>query len=183
MLAHPMLFTGFIFHQLHLVETKGWSLELWAKLFTLYALCGIVARVVTGFAIDRFSATRIVLLPPVSLALGLIILALSSHTYAAWGFMIFLGITTGMQSTVSSPFWVEMYGSKHIGSIKSVTTFSLLAATAISPVGMGWLIDRGITMSTTAIGSVIYIALSLGLGLLALRNHRARNHGTHTLPD
>lgn len=170
--AHPILFTGFIFHQLVVIEQKGWPIELWAKLFTVYAICGIIARLLTGIAIDRYSATRIILLPLVSLSLGISILAFSSDTYSAWGFMIFLGITTGMQSTVGAPFWVEMYGSKYIGSIKSVTTFAILGGTAISPVGMGWLIDSGTSINAIAAWSVAYVTLALGLGLFALRSHR-----------
>jgi len=175
MLMHPMLFTGFIFHQLHLVETKGWTLELWGQLFTLYALCGIVAKLATGFAIDKYTAMRIVPVGGIMLITGLTVLGLSSEIYAAYIFMIFLGITTGMQTTVSAPFWVEMYGSQYIGSIKSVTTFTMVTGTAVSPVVMGILIDSGVTINAIAIGSVVYIFVALALAFLALRLHKKRS--------
>ena len=36
------MFTGFIFHQVHLVESKNWSLSGWASLFAMYALVATV---------------------------------------------------------------------------------------------------------------------------------------------
>ncbi|NNE64008.1 MAG: MFS transporter, partial [Gammaproteobacteria bacterium] len=32
LMSQPLMFTGFIFHQVHLVESKDWSLALWASL-------------------------------------------------------------------------------------------------------------------------------------------------------
>ncbi len=178
MLAHPMIFTGFIFHQLHLVESKGWSLALWGQLFAVYATSGIVAKLLAGFAIDRFSAIRVLPLGVLPLFAGLLILAFSSSTQAAWFFMIMLGLTTGTQSTVAAPFWVEMYGSQHIASIKSVTTFAVVAGTAVSPVAMGWLIDNGVAIESIAIGSVFYLFVAILLALFALRLNHQRSQAT-----
>ena len=175
MLTHPILFTGFIFHQLYLLEVKGWSLGLWGQLFTVYAFSGIIAQFIAGFAVDKLSAFRVVPVAAISLVIGLTVLGFSSQTYAAWVFMIFLGIATGVQSTVSAPFWVEMYGSRHIGSIKSVTAFSVVASTAVSPAAMGWLIDAGVEMNTIAHGSVLFIILALASAAIALNKHKNRN--------
>ena len=95
--------------------------------------------------------------------------------------MLFLGLTTGIQTTVSAPFWVEIYGSRYIGSIKSVTTFSVVAATAITPVGMGWLIDTGTSIKTLALGSVGYITVAIVLALIALPICKDRASPTTTV--
>jgi hypothetical protein len=44
LMSQPLMFTGFIFHQVHLVESKGWSLAVWASLFLMYALISFAAK-------------------------------------------------------------------------------------------------------------------------------------------
>ena len=34
LMSQPLMFTGFIFHQVHLVESRGWPLIAWASLFS-----------------------------------------------------------------------------------------------------------------------------------------------------
>ena len=37
-LCPSIFFTGFFFHQIHLVETKGWELAHWGPMFAIYAV-------------------------------------------------------------------------------------------------------------------------------------------------
>jgi len=56
LMSQPLMFTGFIFHQVHLVESKGWPLIGWAALFSIYAMVSVGTKLVTGFLIDRHGA-------------------------------------------------------------------------------------------------------------------------------
>ena len=166
-MAQVMLFTGFIFHQVHWVEGKGWSLITWGSLFAMYASVSIIAKLVTGVVIDKIGTIRIVPFVALPLALGLLLLASSSHISAGAGFLFLMGITTGVQTTISGPFWSDMYGSQHLGAIKSLTSALTAFASAIAPFAMGWLIDHGISIEVLALGSAIYIAFATGLALYA----------------
>ena len=53
LMSQPLMFTGFIFHQVHLVESKGWPLLGWAALFSLYATVSVATKLITGPLIDR----------------------------------------------------------------------------------------------------------------------------------
>jgi len=172
LLAMPLLFTGFMFHQVHLVEVKGWSLTSWGSLYVLYAVTTTVAKLCAGLLIDRFSASRLLSLMALPLALGLLMLASSTHIAAAVGFMVLLGMAVGTYSTVASPFYAERYGTLHLGSIKSVTTSLMVFASALSPVVMGWGIDAGITMDAMAIASAIYIVVASVLAALGAARMR-----------
>lgn len=169
LLAQPMLFTGFMFHQVHLVEYKGWPLAIWGSIYLLYALVSTLCKLWTGILIDRVSAISIVPLMSLPFCLGLVLLAASDGLWAAVAFMVTMGITLGVYSTISSPFFSEMYGTLHLGSIKSVTTAAMVFASAIAPVLMGWLIDAGISMDTMAIGSAAYIIVASAAAALAVR--------------
>ena len=174
LMSQPLMFTGFIFHQVHLVESKGWSLSAWASLFIIYALVSVATKIVTGIIVDRYGAIRMVPLLALPMGVGLIILSLSSSLIAGAIFLILTGITVGFQSTVTTPFWSEMYGSKHLGAIKSLGTSAMVFCTALSPIVLGWYIDQGTSMDTLAMASAIYIALTSSLAWYACRLVRNR---------
>ena len=167
LLAQPMLFTGFMFHQVHLVEAKGWSLAVWGSLYTLYALTSISMKLLTGMLVDRFGAIRLVPFVCLPMGLGLAILGSADGLWVAVVFLVLLAITIGSYATLSSPFFAEKYGTLHMGAIKSVTTAAMVFSSAIAPVLMGWLIDAGISMETQAWGAVGYVLLAATLAWTA----------------
>jgi MFS family permease len=163
LMSQPLMFTGFIFHQVHLVESKGWPLLGWAALFSLYAVVSVAAKLVTGPLIDRYGAIRMVPLVALPMGIGLIILALGSSLLWGGVFLVLTGITVGFQSTVTAPFWSEMYGNQHLGAIKSLGAAAMVFCTAVSPIVIGWQIDVGTSMDTLAAAAALYIFLTSGL--------------------
>jgi MFS family permease len=169
LMSQPLMFTGFIFHQVHLVESKNWSLTAWASLFVIYALVSVATKIVTGFLVDRYGTIRMVPLLALPMGIGLVILSLSSSLLAGGVFLVLTGITVGFQSTVTTPFWAEMYGSKHLGAIKSLGASAMVFCTALSPIVLGWYIDRGTSMDVLAMASAIYIFATSSLAFYACR--------------
>ena len=167
LLAQPLLFTGFMFHQVQLVEEKGWSLTAWGGLFLFYALVNTGCKLFAGVLVDRFSAIRLVPLICLPMGAGLLALAMGNAFYIAVVYMGLLAVSVGIYSTLSSPFFSEMYGTLHLGSIKSLTTAAMVFATAIAPVVMGWLIDAGVSMGVMAVGGAVYTLLASGLAFIA----------------
>lgn len=169
LMAQPLLFTGFMFHQVQLVEEKGWALSFWAGLYVLYAVTSSAVKFVAGLMIDRFGAQP--LLPFMILPLGasLLLLGLTDAAWAAVGFMVLIGVSTGVYTTAASPFYAERYGTLHLGAIKSVTTSLMVCATAITPVVMGWGLDAGVTLSAMALAAAAYVALASALAGVGCR--------------
>lgn len=172
LMAQPMLFTGFMFHQVHLVEQKGWSLPAWAGLYILYALVSTGCKLVAGLLVDRYSAVRLVPLVCLPLGLGLLLLGLFDSFATATAFMCLMGISVGVYSTLSSPFYAELYGTLHLGAIKSLTTSTMVLATAVAPVLMGALADRGTSMEHMALGGAAYTLAASALAVLAAARTR-----------
>jgi len=170
LMSQPLMFTGFIFHQVHLVEFKGWSLIGWAALFSIYAMVSVGTKLVTGFLIDRYGAIRMIPLVALPMGVGLIVLAASSSLVGGGIFLVLTGITVGFQSTATAPFWSEMYGNRHLGSIKSLGAAAMVFCTALSPIVMGWQIDIGTGMDTLAIAGSVYIFLTSALAYYAYRS-------------
>ena len=120
--------------------------------------------------VDRFGAIKLIFLVAIPMGFGLIVLALSKSMAGAAIFFILTGITVGFFSTVSAPFWAEMYGTKHLASIKSLGTAVMVFSTAVSPIVIGWQIDLGRSMDTLAIVAAIFMFASSALAYYASRS-------------
>jgi MFS family permease len=175
LMSQPLMFTGFIFHQVHLVESRGWPLLGWATLFSLYAIVSVGTKLICGPLIDRLGAIRMIPLVALPMGVGLVILALAQQLWWGGVFLVLTGVTVGFQSTAVAPFWAEMYGSRHLGAIKSLGAAAMVFCTAVSPVIIGWQIDLGVSMETLALAAAIYIFLTSALAWYAGRSH-ARHH-------
>ena len=157
LLASPFIVTGVFFHQIHLIETKSWSIGLLASSYPFFALSVTGITFGTGWIVDRFSTVHLLKFFLLPLALGLLIIASSDKTYAAPLFMILMGASTGAATIILSTLWVELYGIDYIGSIRSMSFAMVVLSTSISPALMGLLLDIGVTLETQFITFAIYI--------------------------
>jgi MFS family permease len=169
----PFILSGFFFHQVHLAESKGWSLTWLASSFVGYAFGKVVSLLIVGPMIDRFGAIRVLPYYPLPLGLGLLALALSDHPGVAPVYLVGAGISTGMWLITMGALWAEMYGVAHLGAIRSMAQAIFILSVAVATVGMGWLLDLGIAFETIALASIGYLALSMAVSaFLALRRSR-----------
>lgn len=143
-MAPGFIGTTIFFHQVYLVELRGWSLEVFASSFTLMALMTITFALVSGQLIDRFSGVR--LLPGFLLPLGAACFVLGGFEgqWSAFAFMALMGLSYGFSSTLFGSIWPEIYGIRHLGSIRALTVAIMVFATAMGPGLTGYLIDQGV---------------------------------------
>jgi len=89
----------------------------------------------------------------------LILFYFDSHisSYFLLGFM---GISNGLGNILGSSTWAEIYGVKHIGSIKALTTSMMVFATATGTAVFGIIIDYGYSIEVIAAISSFYIILA-----------------------
>ena len=167
LLASPFIVTGVFFHQIHLIETKLWSISLLGSSYPLFALSVTGVTFASGWIVDRFSTVhllRIFLLP---LALGLMLIASTDSVYAFPLFMILVGASTGSATVVISALWAELYGIGYLGSIRSMCFSMVVLSTSISPVLIGFLLDIGVTLEVQFIIFAAYILVcSIGFAVL-----------------
>ena len=162
-LAAPLILTGLFFHQVHLADSKGWSLAWMASSFVGFALSSVIGSFITGILVDRYGSLSILPCYLLPLICGLIVLVFSSHPSAAMIYMIGAGLTTGASSITLTSTWAEIYGTAHIGAIRSVVSASMVFSTGLAPALMGWFIDLDVSIERIVIASLVYIALSIGL--------------------
>lgn len=159
-LAPAFVTTGFFFHQVHLVDSKGWEMSWFAAMFVVFAAGQIVASLGAGMLVDRFSAVRLLKFELITNLIALSIIAAFSSPWAAVPFMLFIGMTSGICGVTHSAMWAEIYGVHHLGAIKALGTALMVVSSALSPPFMGWAIDAGVSMEMIAVSCGIYCAIA-----------------------
>jgi MFS family permease len=158
----------------HLAESKGWSHLGLVATFPFYTMAAIAAMVVSGWAIDRFGAGRV--MPFVHLLFGAAFVTLwqaDSLGVAALAIAL-AGAGQGTNATVSSAFWAEYYGTRHLGAIRSATVAAMVLGTAIGPGLTGLLIDFGLPFKGQTPGIAAYFSFTMLLVWQAAARARAR---------
>ena len=167
--CQSLLYTGYMFHQVHLVEQKGWALAMWASLYLVFSLTTIIMSFVLGSIVDRLGPLRVIPWVNVPMILGLVVLASTDSIVGAAVFMICMAVSTAGQAANSGPFYSTRYGNKHLGSIKSLGTFCMVLMTALSPIVLGLFIDAQVSMNVLAIGGAGYAILVSVMAMFGCR--------------
>jgi MFS family permease len=171
--APPFVVTGVFFHQVALVEAKGWTLAWFAAWFPAWAGTGVLAALLTGWLVDRFDSRRLLPLYLLPLAAGMLVLGTSTSPYAAGVFLVLAALTSGAGGTLLGTLWPELFGTRHLGAIRSVAFASAVFASALAPGLIGLLLDADVALEHQFIAMAGYTLLSaLCLTLLVPRLHR-----------
>lgn len=173
-MAPPFIGTSIFFHQIHLVELRGWSLEVFGSSFAVMSVLTVIFALVSGELIDRFSA--VALLPGFLLPLGVACLVLGFFTaqWSVFAFMALLGISGGFSWTLFGALWVEVYGSRHLGAVRALTESTMVLASAVGPGLTGVLIDRGVALPAQIIVMGFYCLIGAVVMTFASRVALAR---------
>lgn len=140
-LAPSFLLTGIIFHQVRIVEAKEWSMAVFASGFTGLAIAAFLTSLVLGPLIDKWRAINFLPFILAPLAVALVVLNVFQAEIFSFVFLIFMGCSWGATFAVSGAIWPELYGTTHLGAIKSVTKALNVFASALSPWVFGLLFD------------------------------------------
>jgi hypothetical protein len=79
---------------------------------------------------------------------GLVFLAYGTSATSAFIYMLCVGLTTGARYTLTAAIWAEIYGTRHLGSIRAVVHTITMLLAGLSPAVLGWSIDQNVPIST-----------------------------------
>ncbi|MFD1095868.1 MFS transporter [Salegentibacter chungangensis] len=155
--------TAIFFYQYVFVEDKGWSPQLYATFFTVYAITRFFFSLFGGMWVDRFSAKKIFRYYIIPINIGLLPFAFMDSITGALIYLILAGITTGMSGTVKTSLIAEIYGTKKMGAIRSVFTMFMVISTALGPLLIGMLIDMNVSFTSIMLiifGGMLLVSLN-----------------------
>ena len=99
----------------------------------------------------RIGARRLLplLLPP--LLAALLVLAGFAHPATVIAYMLLAGLDPGcLPHTVIQAIWAELYGTGHLGAIRAMAQAVMVIASALSPALLGWALDAGAGVGSSA---------------------------------
>ena len=169
MLAMPWIATGVFVYQSFITESKGWGTFVIAQSFMVYSILSVITLLASGFLIDKFTSRKLLIFMNIPLLFSAIVLILFNKPLTAFVFLGLIGISNGLANVLGSSTWAEIYGVKHIGSIKALTTALMVFSTAFGTALFGLLIDKGYSIEQIALVSFVYIFVSIIL-LFFVRN-------------
>lgn len=166
------IFTGIIFHQKFIIASvKDWDFLWWSLCFSSFAVFQVIGSFSAGWLVDRISAKRIapfVLLP---FALSLVILGLAEDEYWAIVIMATMGTSAGSTNPVFSSLWAELYGTQHLGAIRSAASVLSVFASALGPVAVGWALDAQVSLLMITMASVAITLSTSTMAVIGLRQN------------
>ena len=160
MLAMPWIVTGVFVYQSFITESKNWGPFVIAQSFMSYSVFSVITLLISGFLIDKFTSRKLLIFMNIPLFLSTFVIIYFDAQFTAFIFLGLIGISNGLANVLGSSTWAEVYGVKHIGSIKALTTALMVFSTAFGTALFGILIDIGFSIEKIAIISAIYILIS-----------------------
>lgn len=172
----PPAFIGntIFFHQVYLVELRGWSLGVFASSFTLYAVMTLAFTLLSGPLIDRISGRVLLPFYLLPLGLGLLLLGSIEAPWVVFAFMALYGVSNGFSLSLYGSLWPELYGLKHLGAIRAVIVAVLVFASATGPGIAGLLIDAGVSYTGLIVTLGLYCMAISAVMLRVTRRLKAR---------
>ena len=169
MLAMPWIATGIFVYQSFILSSKNWGPYVIAQSFMAYSVLSVITLFIAGFLIDKFSSRKLLIYMNLPFLLSLFLIIVFDNPLISFLFLGLIGISNGLANVLGSATWAEVYGVKHIGSIKALTTALMVFSTAFGTAVFGLLIDNGFSIEEISIISGTYILLAL-IALFFVRN-------------
>ena len=169
MLAMHWIATGVFVYQSFITESKDWGTFVIAQSFMVYSILSVLTLLISGFLIDKFTSRKLLIFMNIPLLLSTLVLIFFNTPMTSFIFLGLIGISNGLANVLGSSTWAEIYGVKHIGSIKALSTALMVFSTAFGTALFGILIDKGYSIEHIAFVSFTYIFISIIL-LFLVRN-------------
>ena len=169
--AQSLVGTGVAFQQVSIMTSKGLSIGAAAGVFGIMAPTAIAGQFIAGYLANRFQVRFLIAVGQGGLVLAMIVLLNTGELWHAYAYGVVLGLNQGFLMNLNQIVWPAYFGRKHLGSIKGVANFGMMASAALGPLPLALSIDQ--TGSYT-IGLYAYMALPPLCGLAAILAGRPR---------
>lgn len=173
-----MLTPGFIgtvvfFHPAHVAETQGWELRDMVRAYPIYAVTTIVVLQIAGRVVDALGPVRLLPVVLVPMAAGCAFFA-GGALWTWFAALALLGVTQGMSAALWGTLLPWSYGTRNLGSVRSLVTAIMVLSTAIGPGITGAFIDAGVPFPDQGPAMALWcLVLSVAMIWVGIRLHAA----------
>jgi len=159
-IATSFISTGLTFHQIFIINQKGWTLDMLASSYVFLGIFSIIGLIFGGPIIDKYNTKKIILFALLPLFLGVLTLIFFDSYFSMLVYMSLLGLNLGISAPFVGSLWAELYGLESLGSVKALLHACGVFASALSPVIFGYIIDMGFGIFAISVISLVIITVS-----------------------
>ncbi|MGS2744547.1 MFS transporter [Halomonas sp. LS-001] len=175
LMASPVTITGLFIYQAQLTETLESSLAVYALALTGMGLAKLPGALLGGRWMDKLGPVKLARYYLLPYSLAIVMALVWGGDLSIWALMIGGGIATGMQELVSAGLLIKLWGTEHIGRVRSALSASMVFSTGIAPAVLGVVLGAGIGFETILAGMLVFIIASWLLAQPVLREVRQIN--------
>ena len=168
-LVPSFLDTALAFHVLLVAHLKQWPAELVLSGYGVYAALSIIASVCAGPILDKFGARKLLNYSLVPSVFGLVVLMYLENPLWVFVYLGLFGAVSGLRMTLIPFTLSDIYGTKHIASIRSFVAALSVFASALGPPVLGLFLDFNFTITKICTIYIMYLIPSILLTMLATR--------------
>jgi len=173
LLAPSFMTTSLFFHQVHLVDVKGWPLASYVATYPLYSTMVFAANYAAGSIADRFGAARLLPAYLLPMGCGFFVMAIADSFWLGPFALVLCAVTQGASQAMIGSIWPEYFGTRHLGAIRAFAIAATVFSTAAGPGITGLLIDAGLPFETQCLWMSAYVlvvsAFFIGVARAAYR--------------
>lgn len=164
--------------KLKLGIAKGWEPAFIAGGFTAYAAGNALSNIAAGFLSDRWNGKVLFPFYLLSGGLGILTLTFSNEAWVYIAMIGGIGISNGFGGTVKNVAVAELYGTRIIGSVRSLFTMVMVFSTALGPLLFGFMLDNGSTFEDIAwVSPAIYGVCTINALRILTLNKKCQPEG------
>lgn len=163
LLGIPFWVTAVFFFASDIAAAKGFNMTDYTALYVFNGLSAVLAPFLIGTLVDKHGGKQFLPLAAPILFLGMISCIYMDSLLGAAVFFFIMGLSMGASIPVNNSVWAELYGTKYLGEIKSLSTSIVVLSTALSPWLLGIMIEAGWDIITLMWGGAIHALVSIPL--------------------
>ena len=164
----PLIGTGLSFHQISFLASKGIQAGVATAVFSVMGPSQLLGTFIAGFMADRFPNRYLIVLGQVLLGMAMLWTFLITSSWQAFTYGALLGLSMGFVMNVAAVIWPNYYGRLHLGSIRGVTTASMVAIAALGPLPFGLMYD---ITGDYSLAILVLLALPVSCAVAAFLAH------------
>ena len=143
------------FHQLHIISTKSWSIEIYASSYIVFSIMLLIGTFLGGYIADKLGSIKLMFIYLWPLIPALIALGFFENQFIIFILMTLTGFSYGLCLVAFITIWAELYGTQFMGQIRTFNFSMNVFLTSVIMATTGWLIDIGVNLQELCIGGII----------------------------
>ena len=162
-----LIVTGLDFNQISILTSQGLSSTIAASVFTMSAVCALLASFAGGWLVDHFPPRYVLAIGQATLAASMLVIVAASDIGWALAYGAVRGIALGTWAVAIDAAWPAYYGRGRLGSIRGMTFAAEIVGAAIGPIPFGIVYDAVGGYETAILGLIWLPVLAIGAVLFS----------------